>query len=238
LSQDVAKYKLGLYFALRFYLTMQQQQQQQPPGKPSSSSGGGVGATGLAPRPSVGGFARSEGIGAEPQQLEQWLLSLVLGYAAATLSDVAATATTATTASATTVPAAIKGSNSSVTRPDGVTQSHDSSSEGVPAAVAAAAEKCVCVCLLLGRPDVLFGRVFQLFAQQGSVSGGLGALLEVVELAVLSDLLHGLAPEVMQVRGWFRLFGWARRASHLEACVCWGGGGDGNQTKDSTIQAS
>jgi hypothetical protein len=198
LSQDVHKYKLGLYFALRFYLTMQQQ--QQAPSKPigsSSSGGGGSVVAGLAPRPSVGGFARSEGIGAEPQQLEQWLLSLVLGYAAATLSEVAAAAAAATAASIA-VPNAAKGSSNS-SNPDG-TQTHDSSSDGVPAPVAAAAETCVCACLLLGRPDVLFGRVFQLFAQQGSVSGGLGALLEVVELAVLSDLLQGLAPEVMQVR--------------------------------------
>lgn len=179
--QDVCKYKLGLYFALRFYLTMQQQGQvaavqqpaQQRHGKSSSSSGG------PAPRQSVGGFARSEGIGAEPQQLEQWLLSLVLGHASATLSDVAASAK---------VSAARDGSaNGAAT--DGT----------LPQAVVAAAEACVCACLLLSRTDVLFGRVFQLFAQQGLLPGALGALVETVELAVLSDLLQGLAPEVMQV---------------------------------------
>ena len=31
--------------------------------------------------------------------------------------------------------------------------------------------------------------------------GALGALVETIELAVLSDLLQGLAPEVMQVGG-------------------------------------
>jgi hypothetical protein len=196
--QDVRKYKLGLYFALRFYLTMKQQQQQaaadtipttapgqpQPRSKPSSSSGGPPGST---PRQSVGGFARSEGIGAEPQQLEQWILSLVLGHAAATLTDSAASAT---------VEAAVRAAS-----PNGeLQQSEEVKSTGfVPTAVVKAAEACVCACLLLSRTDVLFGRVFQLFAQQGAVPGGLGALVETIELAVLSDLLQGLAPEVMQV---------------------------------------
>lgn len=195
--QDVRKYKLGLYFALRFYLTMKQQQQQsdesiptaahsrpQPRSKPSSSSGGPPGST---PRQSVGGFARSEGIGAEPQQLEQWILSLVLGHAAATLTESAASAT---------VEAAVCAAS-----PNGELQlSEISKSTGfVPAAVMKAAEACVCACLLLSRTDVLFGRVFQLFAQQEAVPGALGALVETIELAVLSDLLQGLAPEVMQV---------------------------------------
>lgn len=135
-------------------------------------------------RPSVGGFGRSEGVGAEPQQLQQWLLSLVLGHASATLSD-----------------AADGGSGSPV--PAGAATA--AAEDAVPQAVATAAEACVCVCLLLSRTDVLFGRVFQLFAQQGVVPSALGALVETVELAVLSDLLQGLAPEVMQVcRGWGR----------------------------------
>jgi hypothetical protein len=180
----VRKYKLGLYFALRFYLAMEQQQgsdtaagQQQPLRSKPSSSGG------LAPRHSVGGFARSEGIGAEPQQLEQWMLSLVLGHASATLSDVAASAPAAAA-----VP---EGSANGSSAAAGTVR--------LPRAVMDAAEACVCVCLLLSRADVLFGRVFQLFAQQGVVPGALGALVETVELAVLSDLLQGLAPEVMQV---------------------------------------
>lgn len=197
LLQDVRKYKLGLYFALRFYLAMKHQQQQegeeeghgasaaalrqQPPQRSKSSSSSG-GPPALTPRQSVGGFARSEGQGAEPQQLEQWLLSLVLGHAAATLTDTAATAT---------VESARNASPNGGLHPG----------SGVPAAVVQAAEACVCACLLLARTDVLFGRVFQLFAQQGSVPGALGALVETIELAVLSDLLQGLAPEVMQVRG-------------------------------------
>lgn len=198
LLQDVRKYKLGLYFALRFYLAMKQQQQeegeqqegaaaaaaalrqQHPQRSKSSSSSGGPPA--LTPRQSVGGFARSEGKGAEPSQLEQWLLSLVLGHAAATLTDTAAAAAVESARSAS---------------PNGSLQLPSS----VPAAVVEAAEACVCACLLLARTDVLFGRVFQLFAQQGVVPGAMGALVETIELAVLSDLLQGLAPEVMQVRG-------------------------------------
>jgi hypothetical protein len=169
--QDVRKHKLGLYFALRFYLTLQQQQQQQQ--QAHRSSGGS-----LKSRSSVGGFGRSEGVGAEPEQLQQWLLSLVLGHASATLSD-----------------AASSGNSSPVPAAAGAAAANGA----VPQAVARAAEACVCVCLLLSRTDVLFGRVFQLFAQQGVVPGALGALVETVELAVLSDLLQGLAPEVMQV---------------------------------------
>jgi len=192
----VRKYKLGLYFALRFYLTMQQQQQQPlqdapaPAAAAQSSRSNAAnsrvsGPSGLTPRQSLGGFARSEGLGAEPQQLEQWLLSLVLGHATATLQD-AATAT-APASGAPAQLAAVSGAAGSAA--------------AAPAAVLVAAEACVCTCLLLSRTDVLFGRVFALFAQKGSCqsAGALGALIETVELAVLSDLVQGLAPEVMQV---------------------------------------
>lgn len=198
------KYKLGMYFALRFYLAMKQEQgpdtaagRQPTRSKPSSSGG-------LAPRQSVGGFARSEGIGAQPQQLEQWMLSLVLGHASATLSDVAASAPAA---------AAREGSanGSSVVA---VTAS-------LPRAVTEAAEACVCACLLLSRTDVLFGRVFQLFAQQGVVPGALGALVETVELAVLSDLLQGLAPEVMQVGADTDYYYWLSLLQLYERVWCW-----------------
>lgn len=194
--QDVRKYKLGLYFALRFYLAMQQQQQEQPlqdatappaaaqSGRSNAASSRVSGSSGLTPRQSLGGFARSEGLGAEPQQLEQWLLSLVLGHATATLQDAA-------TAAATGGPAQLAAASGAA-----------GGAAVAPAAVVVAAEACVCTCLLLSRTDVLFGRVFALFAQKGSgqAAGALGALMETVELAVLSDLVQGLAPEVMQVR--------------------------------------
>jgi hypothetical protein len=193
LLQDVRKFKLGLYYALRFHHTAQQQQQQQQQRSSHSSSeshgllGGGGSAGGLKPRASVGGLGRSEGLGAEPQQLEQWMLSLMLGHASATLQESA-----------------------------GQQQQQDAAAGSdvhlqPTAAVCAAAEICLCTCLLLGRPDVLFARAYPLFARPPAAAGAaaaagggpgsssVAAFMGALEVAVLSDLLLGLDPEVMQV---------------------------------------
>jgi hypothetical protein len=191
LLQDVRKFKLGLYYTLRFHHTAQQQQQQQQRSSHSSSEphgllGGGGSAGGLKPRASVGGLGRSEGLGAEPQQLEQWMLSLMLGHASATLQESA-----------------------------GQQQQQDAAAGSdvhlqPSAAVCAAADICLCTCLLLGRPDVLFARAYPLFARPpaaaaaaaaGPGSSSVAAFMGALEVAVLSDLLLGLDPEVMQVGG-------------------------------------
>jgi hypothetical protein len=195
LLQDVRKFKLGLYYALRFHHTAQQQQQQQRRSSHSSSDphglhGGSGSAGGLKPRAYVGGLGRSEGLGAEPQQLEQWMLSLMLGHASATLQE----------------SAGQQQQQQDVTAGDVV---HLQPS----AAVCAAAEMCLCTCLLLGRPDVLFARAYPLFARPPAAAAGaagagaaggpgsssVAAFMGALEVAVLSDLLLGLDPEVMQV---------------------------------------
>lgn len=182
--QDAGKLKLGLWYALRFHQAKQQQQQrqqqQQLAAASSSSRGsGGGGADGDRLRPALGGIARSEGLVAEPHQLEQWLLSLSLGLVAAELKQAAAVSALSGAAAA----------------PEAAAHA--------PPGVVAAAEVIVSVCLLLSRHDILFGSAFALFAQHAQSTGDtacLGALLECVEAAVLSDQLPGLAPEVMQAR--------------------------------------
>eukprot|EP00775_Hariotina_reticulata_P011041 gene11041-11196_t len=204
--QDVGKFKLGLYYALRF-----QHQQQDGSGMSvgrvdvygSSSSGGAstttaAAAAGLRSRASVG-LARSEGVGAEPQQLQQWMLSLMLGHTSSVLKGAAAAAD-------------CPGHQHIQQLADG---SSMGSSNGHPnvglasPAVTSAAEICVCLCLLLKRPDILFRSAFPLFARlpggtdaaagpNGAAAYALGAFVEAVEAAVLSNLLEGLAPEVMQ----------------------------------------
>jgi hypothetical protein len=193
--QDVRKFKLGLYYALRFHHTIQQQQQRSShsSSEPHGLSGGRGSAGGLKPRVSVGGLGRSEGLGAEPQQLEQWMLSLMLGHASATLQEASGQQQQQ---QGQVVPC---GSDVAVVQPS--------------AAVAAAAEICLCTCLLLGRPDVLLARAYPLFARPPAAAaagaanpaaagpgiGSVAAFMNALEAAVLSDLLLGLDPEVMQV---------------------------------------
>lgn len=177
--QDVRKFKLGLYYALRFQQASQQRHQQQQlqgsteadlGGSSWSNSGGAAAAAGGVKSSAGAGLARSEGLGAEPQQIEQWMLSLTLGHATATLQEAATTH-------------------------DGQLQ------QQVPwPGVHSAAEVCVCACLMLSRVDVLFQRVYPLFARPDLAGvGAVGVFVEVLESAVLSDLLESLPPEVMQV---------------------------------------
>lgn len=198
--QDVQKFKLGMHYALRFQQAaqehhiqqqvLQQQQQQQQvqhrrrssysSSEPAAGSGGGSAGPSSVTRGSVsGGLGRSEGVGAEPQQIQQWMLSLMLGYATAALRVAAPTTSHQQTQSS---------------------QAEQQAVQHPSVAVQAAADVCICVCLLLSRVDVLFDRVYPLFARP-DVVGAVAAFVEALELAVLSDLLESLPPEVMQVGG-------------------------------------
>jgi hypothetical protein len=132
------------------------------------------------------------------------MLSLMLGYVNSVLKDLAAAA-------------ASPGHQQRQQLADGSSTASSGACPAVPAAspaVAAAAEVAVCTCLLLKRADILFRSVFPLFARTAAGSSSaagtpkgaaaaaaaaLGAFVEAVEAAVLSNLLEGLAPEVMQV---------------------------------------
>ena len=134
---------------------------------------------------SLGGMARSEGWGAEPQQLEQWMLSLMLGYVHTAMQELTASYTKASSSSSSNSPVAVAGV---VSEAAGKELHH----------VAAIAVSC---CLLLLRPSVLFDRVFVMFDRgPGALRvAAVGALVEALEPAVLADLLEGVSPEVMQV---------------------------------------
>lgn len=101
--QDIKKFKLGLHYALSFYCSLQQRQssngsstvaeaqavatgrgQQRTAG---TATANGVNGVNNARRGSAGGMSRSEGWGAEPAQLEQWMLSLMLGYVSKVLQE-------------------------------------------------------------------------------------------------------------------------------------------------------
>jgi hypothetical protein len=154
-------------------------------GGAAAGAGGGTGGT--RPRTvSLGGMARSEGWGAEPQQLEQWMLSLMLGYVHTTMQELTSSYSKTTSSS----------SSSSNAATAGVLVLGSAAKQLQH--VAAIAVSC---CLLLLRPSVLFDRVFAMFDRgPGALrAAAVGALVEALEPAVLADLLEGVSPEVMHV---------------------------------------
>jgi hypothetical protein len=77
--QDVSKWRLGLAVALRFYKTLTSSSR---PGSKQPANGDTAAAKrpgGVAKGPPTG-LARCEGSSAELPQVEQWMLSLLLGY--------------------------------------------------------------------------------------------------------------------------------------------------------------
>jgi hypothetical protein len=167
-QQDIQKFKLGLHLALTFY-------------KNAQRGGGAASAPSSAPgapaarRPLSGGFARCEGAGAEPAQLEQWILSLMLLHIGTAMHDLAHAPPAAAAAVA----------------------------DDPAAATAALARLALQTCVLLRRPQVLFERAFPLFAGADPATRALGSFLEVIEPAVVSEVLQ--VRRSAAVGGWFHI---------------------------------
>ncbi len=189
-SQDIKKFKLGLHYALEFYTSQQQRR----------ASGAGRTPTGRGS--SSGGFVRSEGWGAEPGQLEQWVMSLMLGHVAAVLQEAAEAASKLAQAQQHTVQAPLPQQQ----------QQQKQLEE-----VSSAARIAMCACLLLARPSVLWERVFPLFAAAKQPRGALGAMLEVLEPAIVADAFEMLPPEVMHAL--VEHFAAAGQPGRVERCV-------------------
>jgi len=113
----------------------------------------------------TGGFARCEGAGAEPAQLEQWLLSLMLLHIGTALHDLAESAAQ-----------------------DAPAGAGDASTAA--ASSTALARLALHTCVMLQRPQILFERAFPLFLGAEPVTRALGSFLEVIEPAVISDVLQ------------------------------------------------
>lgn len=185
-QQDIQKFKLGLQLALSFYRNAQ----TAAAGVPAARAGAGT-AAGHRRAAAAGGFARCEGAGAEPQQLEQWLLSLMLLHVGTALHDLGEAALRCGAAGAQ-PPATVAGAGAG-----GVEQEAEADGAGARAAAANAATPlarlALHACALLQRPAVLFERAFPLFAGAPPAAGALGAFLEVLEPAVVGDVLQARA---------------------------------------------
>jgi hypothetical protein len=178
--QQLGKWGLGLWLGLEFYRAQLKGANSQPSSASSNktTSAGGKGRSQAQPQTGGKQTANSgRSSSALAQQLNQWLLSLMLGYISTVLSGLQQ-------------------------GPQG-RQVVELCATAADMTMAAGPASCVArvavdLCLLIpgSVESTLFTRVYPQFHAAGCA----GPLLEAIERRIMSDQIQVLAPEVVQVR--------------------------------------